>query len=537
MTNNATTEPTNAPTPETPENPYGAKRVRKGLLHFAAGKAFTSVAGIGTMVVLVRELPLADFAVYSVLFGLVELMSAITGMGLLHIMSRYVPEAHSTHQNGATRRLIIVATSMRLAVLAAVLAVLYLTATDTAPLIGLDGWVWAMQAYLWVILARVVAMTLFGVLESLLRQGIAQLGFSTVTIVRFALLIGVAALFGLDLKTVIVIEVVTDLLGIAIMLTGLVRVLPVAGSAGGGGWIRANLPRMLRFGAKGYAQHMLLVPFGGPTDRLLVGARLSTPQVAMFGFAQQVADLMERYLPAQMFVGLIRPVLTARFSSGNGFSELVTVCNMVLKLNLFLIGGAAVCLFAGGESFIYAVIGDKDFDGIVPLILLICLMVSLYSWRHILDMVTHTVERNGPLIVAHAIMNISVIPGFLLMPYWGVFALPVSHVVGVTIGCLALLAGLARAGYRFTHDLAGFSRLALSVLGAFALAWLLDGVVHWAVRIVLCGLFYMVLNLVLQTVRQSELVDIKALLKKDNHAPAKAAEPRDERGEAAPQAV
>ena len=497
-----------------PENPYGAKRVRRGLLHFAAGKAFTSIAGIGTMVVLVRELPLADFAVYSVLFGLVELMSAITGMGLLHIMSRYVPEAHSNHQNGATRRLIIVATSMRLAVLAVVLAVLYVTASDTAPLIGLDGWVWALQAYLWVILARVIAMTLFGVLESLLRQGIAQLGFSTVTIVRFALLIGVAATSGLDLKTVILIEVVTDVIGIAIMLIGLMRVMPVSNRTGDGGWIRQNLGRMVRFGAKGYMQHMLLVPFGGPTDRLLVGARLSTPQVAMFGFAQQVADLMERYLPAQMFVGLIRPVLTARFSSGNGFEELVKVCNMVLKLNLFLIGGAAVCLFAGGEAFIYTVIGDKNFNGIVPLLMLICLMVSLYSWRHILDMVTHTVERNGPLIVAHGIMNLSVIPGFLLMPHWGVFALPVSHVVGVFVGCCALLAGLARAGYRFKHDLSGFARLALSLLGAFALSWLLVDHVPWLGRMLICGLFYIILNVVFQTVQKTELSDIKGMLGK-----------------------
>jgi O-antigen/teichoic acid export membrane protein len=234
----------------------------------------------------------------------------------------------------------------------------------------------------------------------------------------------------------------------------------------------------------------------------------------MFGFAQQVADLMERYLPAQMFVGLIRPVLTARFSSGNGFEELVKVCNMVLKLNLFLIGGAAVCLFAGGEAFIYTVIGDKNFNGIVPLLMLICLMVSLYSWRHILDMVTHTVERNGPLIVAHGIMNLSVIPGFLLMPHWGVFALPVSHVVGVFVGCCALLAGLARAGYRFKHDLSGFARLALSLLGAFALSWLLVDHVPWLGRMLICGLFYIILNVVFQTVQKTELSDIKGMLGK-----------------------
>ena len=116
-------------------------------------------------------------------------------------------------------------------------------------------------------------------------------------------------------------------------------------------------------------------------------------------------------------------------------------------------------------------------------------------------------------------------------------ALTVSHVVGVSLGCLALLAGLARAGYRFTHDLGGFSRLVLSVLGAFALGWLLDGSVHWAVRIVLCGLFYVVLNVVFQTVRPSELTDIKTMLRKDDNASTKAAGSQGDPDTAAPQAV
>lgn len=515
----------------TPEQRYGVSRIRKGFVHFLMGKVLTSVAGIGTMLLLVRELPLVDFAKYSILFGLVELVSAIAGLGVVHVLQRYVPEAHSNHLDGTTRRLIVGLTGIRFTVLLVVLWFLYQMSDQIGPWIGLQGWEWALQAYLLVVLIRICSTTLFTVLESLLQQGVAQLGFSSVTIVRFVALLTLALqASGLDLATVIVVEVMTDLMGLLIMAIGLYRVLPRSESRspsgpGDGGWVRQNLGRMARFGAKGYAQHVLLVPFGGSTDRLLVGSRLATGSVAMFGFAQQILDLFDRYLPAQMFVGLIRPVLTARFASGNGFGELQSACNMFLKINLFLLGGAAVCVFAGSDDFMNALTGDKQFDGIVPLILLMCLLSSLYSWRHILDLVTHTVERNGPLVVAHGIMNLSVIPGFLLMPYWGVFALPASHVLGVVLGCAALLVGLARAGYRFRHDLRSIALLVLAMLGAMSLTWLLPADWHWLWRILACGAFYVVLTALLRPVTGAERKMVTGMINKRRAAGVAAATP------------
>lgn len=499
----------------TPDSPYGAKRIRQGLMHLLLGKALTSIAGVGTMLLLVRELSLADFAAYSILFGLVELVSAITGLGLVHILMRYVPEAHAAHRNGVTRRLVLTLMLTRFAILLVALLVLYQSADVIAPMIGLASFEWALQAYLLVVLVRVCATTLFITLESLLHQGVAQTGMSTMTIVRFLVLLTMMSFGQLDLHTVIIIEVVTDMLGAAIMLAGLTRVLPRSSgkSEGESGWIRANAARMAKFGGKGYAQHVLLVPFGGSTDRLLTGARLNTVDVAMFGFAQQIVDLMDRYLPVQMFAGIIRPVLTARYSEGEGFGELVKVCNAVFKLNLFLIGGAAVGVAAGGRPFIDALTNGKDFDNIVPLLLLMCLMVSLYTWRHILDMVTHTVERNELLVLAHAIMNLSVIPGFLLMPYYGVFALPLSHVVGVGLGCLALLFGLSRVGMHFRHDIRGFVRLGVAMSAAVALAWAMPTNWFWLWQVLLAGTSYILFCALFGVLENSERIALIDMIK------------------------
>lgn len=465
-------------------NPYGASRIKRGLAFLVAGKLLTSVAGIGTFVLLVRVLPVEEFAVYSVLFGLVDLVAAISSVGILHVVSRYVPEVYSRHFHTSLRRLVFGTLVMRLAILGVLLLVLHTNADLFGGAIGLEGWSWALRAYLFVVLTRVLAFTLFSALESMLHQAIAQMGFTLVTVSRFVILAVLAGNGMLDLQTVIVVEVVTDLLGSAVMFIGLVQVLPRSGTPVGidadedRAWVGRNTGRMVDFGLKGYVQHMLLLPFGGPTDRLMVGARLPTADVALFGFGQWVLDLMERYLPATMLIGLIRPVLTARWAAHRDFDEIAFFTNLLLKANLLIIATAVVALAGGGPDMIDFVTGGK-YEHAQPLLFLMLLLVALYSWRNVLDIATHTVERNEPLIWAHTVLIISVVPGFLLLPVLGVYALPLAHVAGIIVAALVLRWRLARFGYVYHHDLAGIGRLLLATAVAAGSGALLLTVLAW----------------------------------------------------------
>ena len=115
----------------------------------------------------------------------------------------------------------------------------------------------------------------------------------------------------------------------------------------------------------------------------------------LFGFAQSIFDLMQRYLPAQLFNGLVRPVMAARFSVNRRFEEVATICNLNLNVNLVLIGLAATVVAAGGAEMLLWVSRDKYGERAVALLLLMCLLVALESWRHVLDQLSHTVERYG----------------------------------------------------------------------------------------------------------------------------------------------
>lgn len=447
----------------TTSDPYSASRVSRGVAYLLGGKIVTSVAGVGTFLLLVRSLPIEQFAAYSVLFALVELVDAITGVGLTQVLSRYVPELLVGHRHKSLRGLLAVTLALRGIVLAVFLGLIYLVAPIVSPLIGLADWEWAVRAYLAVVLVRVAAATLFTVLESMLHQAIAQTGAALVTVMRFALLALAAGQGALDLQTVIAIELVTDLIGCTVMLFGMLRAVPskVAGEPEVGDWIRSNGVRMFEFGIKGYLQHMLIMPYGGATNRLLVGGALGSPEVALFGFAQSVADLMERYLPVKLLAGVIRPVLTARYARSGRFSDLRFTANLIFKTNATLVCLAAVVIYAGGEDMVTFIAAGKYRDGGVELLLLMCALVFMYSLRLMLDHVSHAVERNGPLIWSNAVITSSVLLGIGLLPVLGVYALPAANLFGLAVGIAVLVWRLRAAGFDYRYDVAGL--VAMSV--------------------------------------------------------------------------
>lgn len=443
-------------------DPYAATRIKRGVLYLAGGKVVTAVAGIGTFLLLVRGLPVEQFAAYSILFGLVELVDAITGVGLNQVLSRYVPELFVEHRHNALRRLVALAFTLRAVLIGAFLAALYAVATTISPHVGLAEFEWALQAYLGVVFVRIIATSLFGVLESMLHQAIAQLGFGLITLLRFGLIAIVATQGALDLEAVILIEVITELVGFGVMLLGALRTMPRDSQGTGSGaadWIRSNLRRMVNFGLKGYLQHMLIMPFGGSTNRIVVGASLVRDDVALFGFAQFVADLMERYLPAKLLAGVIRPVLAARYVRDRRFSDIESAANLIFKLNAGLVCLAFVVIFAGGARLLGELTGGKYAEEAVGLLLLMCSVVLMHSLRHMLDHVCHAVERNGPLIWSNAVITGSLLPGIAMLPILRVYALPVANLIGLVVGTWVLVWRLRAEGFDFRLDIGGLGRL------------------------------------------------------------------------------
>jgi O-antigen/teichoic acid export membrane protein len=260
---------------------------------------------------------------------------------------------------------------------------------------------------------------------------------------------------------------------------------------------------------------MLIMPYNGSTARVLTGSALSAPEMALFGFAQGFSDLIGRYLPVNLFSGIVRPVLTARYVRDGRFQDIVATSNLMFKVSGAISLLIAVAVYSGGAPMLTLATNGKYGDGHVGLLLLICAVVFMYAFRMSLDQVCNAVERNGPLIWSNVVITSSVLPGILLLPIVGVYALPLSTLGGLVVGCIVLHWRLKVVGFQYRHDFPGLARLGAAVvfamLAADATRW---AGAPWQLALVAGIVSYIVAVLVLRPASTHDRNIVRAILRR-----------------------
>ena len=346
---------------------------------------------------------------------------------------------------------------------------------------------------------------------------------------KFIGVVGLLFFHHMDLTSLIIVEVVNEAVGAFVMSWGVYQAsrnrpgdvtdVPLQRE-----WLQKNTRRMIDFGIKGYAQGLIILPYGGMVNRLVAGNQFAPIQVALFGFAQSIFDQLQRYLPAQLFNGMIRPVMAARYSANNSYREAETVANAALTINLVLIGLAATFFAAGGgDVYLWLSKGKYGADAAV-LVLLMCLVMALESWRHSLENLSHTVERYGFLVFSNAFLGLSLLLGIALAPEYGIAALPAANCAGLVVANVMVAYWLRRTGFPYQLDMGHIVSCAFASAVGLAVAWYLNGVMpQWWWRIVLASLAYVVvLGLVLRP-RPEEVRIFSAVLRRRRGEPEPAA--------------
>lgn len=461
---------------------YGHERVKRGFLHFMIGKGVSSVAGFLATVLVIRALTIDAFAVYSVLTAFVALLTAISGLGLAHVLLRYVPELYALHYKTALRQLISNALLIRTVALLAATLVAFWFEDKLMPEIGLEGQASAFNVFLLVVLLRSSTHVLSQVLESTLHQSLAQLAFTVASVIRLA---GMAYLLHrgqTSLLDVIWVEVIGDSASFLIGCSGVAQVLRHNTGNGAAGsaderqapaddalWLHANLRQMARFALAGYVQHLAIMPYGGAANRLVGGHMLGVGALANFGFAQSLYEYVARYLPAQLLVGLIRPIVVARYCERRDFSVAAKLCGQVLQINILLIGAGLAMLAVGGTE-VLAWMSAKKYGAEAAMLLAMLLFVLLLeTQRQQLELLVQTVEQYRELIASNILLACSVFIAILLIPAWGAIAFPIANLIGLVVANAWVQHRMRTLGYHFPHDWASTMKVAL-VLVACGLA-------------------------------------------------------------------
>lgn len=435
---------------------YGKERVRRGLLHFVLGKAVSAVAGLLAMLLVVRGLTVAEFAGYSVLIAFVEVFTAIAGLGLTHVVLRYVPELYATHRSVSLRRLIFITFTIRTVVLLVITFFVYSFSFYAARLVNLEDLLTAFELFLLVVVFRSSAHFLSQILESTLHQGISQLAFSLSAGARCLGMLWLAWSGLINLVNVIALEAVCDAFSCCVLGVGTVSVLrPIevkAPSAYDTSWWGEQRLSVGRFAVIAYLQHLAVLPFGGNTNRLVGGAMFGEKVMAGFGFSQSLYEYFKRYLPTQLLIGMIRPIVVARFSISNNFRAAALLCDRALHVNLMLVFGAVAVLSVAGSEILLLLSGGKYGQESMMLLIAMLFLLCFESLRLVLEVLTQTVKHYDLMIPSNIFLSLSIIFAIVGYPLFGAFSFPAANMVALFFANAWVIYRLRHLGFEYRHD-------------------------------------------------------------------------------------
>lgn len=481
------------------EERYGKDRIKKGLLHFLLGKAFSSLASFFAMILVIRSLSVEDFGAYSVLIAFVEILTALSGFGFAHVLMRYVPELYLQHFRLALRGLIISAVTWRSCLLVTASILAFIFSENLVPLVGLSNQVLAFEVFLLVVVLRSTTYFLSQILESTLHQGPNQLAFSIGALSRL-LGMGYLLLHGrTDLLDVIWVEALSDGLSLLVVFIGVLLVVGQQNKTdsheGDRNWLHDNFSKLARFAMSGYAQNLAILPYGGPSNRLLAGHFLGSVPLANFGIAQSLYEYVKRYLPAQLLIGMIRPIVIARYCESRDFSVAANICNRVFQINILLIGWIFSMLIASGvEVFQWISAGKYGLNAAILFGLMLAVLL-LETQRQQLELLCQTVEQYKQLIPSNFLLSSSLLLSILLIPFYGAIAIPVVSILGLIVANFFVKWRLKLNGYIFRHDWPFTIKIIVLVLVSGGFGYVVKNIgMPWWIALLSAALAYLMVS-------------------------------------------
>lgn len=483
---------------------FGQDRVKRGIVHFLLGKVLSAAAGLAAVLLIVRGLSVADFASYSVLIALVEVFTAVSGLGLAHVVLRYVPELYATHRARSLRTVIFTTTGIRTAVLLGALLLAFGFSSILAQWLNLGTVQQAFELFLVVVALRSTSHFLSQILESALHQGFAQLAFSTAAVGRFLGMIWLLQDGHVSLIEVITLESLCDAASCVILMTGLAKVL-VSDKAGkdtnddDATWWPQHRSDVSKFAVSAYLQHLATLPFGGNTNRLVGGVMFGDKLMASFGFALSLYEYIKRYLPTQLLIGLIRPVVVARFAVNRSFSAAGQLCDRALHINLIVIFGVMTLLLVVGQETVLIMSAQKYGAESVWLLVALLFLLALETQRVILELLTQTVSQYRLMIPSNLFLSSSVLLGIVAFPLFGALAFPLANALALALANAWLANRLRGIGHHYIRQWRGPAQTACILAVASVTGLLLKWAgAHWVISGVIAGGLYAALVYFLQ---------------------------------------
>lgn len=445
-------------------NPYAVDKIKRSLIHFIFGKGASAVVGFSLLLLLVRVLTPAEYGIYIALLALLEITQLASNLGLFASAWRYVPELHSKNQGHTLYRLLIQLCSARLATLLIATAALYLGAQWVTHHIGLTGHELALTLYLIVIVSEGYSRYLDILFDSLLLQGYSQISILFRNALR---LIGLLYFMHISHSVIsliswIQIEIVASSMGAVFSSVQLFRhVRKNTLTATDVNHQHSIFHKYLSFAGPSYLSQIVFLSYGPDTAKLIITKILGATTVGAFGFAAAFVAMLQRYMPVFLLLGMVRPLFVAAQLQSDKDARLNLLSNMILKLNLFVLGPMLAYFVISGNTLAKLLSGGKFPDAGGLMIAFIILLI-IQTWNAVLSLLAIAAENGFSALNGTILGLLGLGLGLYLLPTMGVYGLIAGLITSECLRGLYLNKALSSRGMTVNWDSRGIAKIALS---------------------------------------------------------------------------
>lgn len=443
---------------------YTGQRVKRSLFAFLFGKLGSGILGFLAFALVARLLEREEFGALVASMAFVEILIGLSTFGIDWVAAIWLP-AYRIH---APQRVFwrfvrrMVALRGACLALAALLALAF--AEWIAGFVGLGDWLWVFRVYLLVAcLDGMLRYLKDTVMDSLLMQGANQLSILLKNLCTVVVLsLGAAGYYRVDLLLVAQVEVATFCLALSVVTIALLvarardrREQPIAP----GDWREPTAAQLFAVARHNYATSLAQIVAAPNIFVLGIERFLGLGATAAFGFARMLADQVRKYLPSELFFGMVRTMIIATHARTGDMRELALHHSVLLKLGLFPVALLAGVLIAYGGPVVQWVGGDK-YAGVEWLLLgfigLLCLVVLKRNLELFLNASRHT----GLMLRSSLAALVSIPIGFGGLAAGGnLYHVVAALAIGEALVIWCALIGLQRREIHYRISFDGIARL------------------------------------------------------------------------------
>ena len=455
---------------------YSLRNIRRSAGHFLLGKAGSAALTFTAFALTARLLGTGQYGTYAALIAAVELALSLSTLGMDWATGRFLPEYRVRAGRAQLVRFIAATGGLQAGVMLLVALALVLGAEALAERIGLADAV-LLQLYAAVMATEGIARVLRDQMLGLL---LAQRAAQVATVARAAVLVVLLLLSALPLdgvagsvpRYVALAELAAAGTGLLLGAAALLRIvrhhMPDPGPAGAPAWQPPSWRRVAVIGRDAYVSMLLLIPAGGAVLTLTLGAIAGAPAAGAFGFVRGLTEQVRRFLPIELFLGLIRPGIVSRYAQHRDFGALNRQISLVFVVSV-LAALPVLALLMAQAPLVARFIGGASFAEAGPLLAVWSVSLLLFTHRRALEVVANTAERSAACIVGSAVLAVSPLAMAALL--WAGAPVPVALAAPLLadLGFSGVVAWLLhRASLPYRLPVPTLARLLLLLAGASA---------------------------------------------------------------------